>query len=198
MTDPFDSFLPDPDPAVLEFARYCIMHEIMSSPDGQRRLEELARDPDGYVRDRCQALFAALRAEADVERNGRGAPGSNGGGVPDRDERHDPFDLDDPDGYDPDDEPREISPSALRITGADLHRLAVELAKEAPSISMALRSGRSDVPGPKPPRIRLSNRTAKSRIIRTLPSRPPRRRIPFHSRRWLETFGKPGEGGKDK
>lgn len=214
MGEPYlDNFLPEADPAVLEYARWCIMQEILQSPDGAARLEELARDPDSYVKNRCTALFNALKEEYRRDQGACRAPGlapdSDGDGVPDMDEDHDPFDLNDFDGDDSD--AREVRPERLYMTDGDCHRLALELSKEAPMISRALRSSASSgaaavAAGARPPRIRLSDgRGAKGREARARPvaraqgvahedARQPAR----HSRRWLESFGRkrPEDGKK--
>lgn len=186
MAEAYDnSFLPDCDPAVLDFARYCIVQQILQSPDGFSKAEELARDPEEYVRLRCMALFAQLKDEYS-SRDGQaaGLPGEGDSA----DFPRDSFDLSEFDGDLSDGCFRKADPASLRLSDGDVRRLAQELRRELPSVIAMKRAGVQSLPGPRPQRIRAGRPPA--RAPEPAAGRLAAERQARHSLRWREDFSK--------
>ena len=210
MPEAYDnSFLPQDDPAVLEFAKYCILQQILQSPDGFSKAEEMARDPEEYVRSHCMALFAQLKDECRQQRPEWDPDVRDGDGLSDQYEREcaqgsdpffkgaqgrafDPFDLsifDDDLSFD---SFREADPGSLRLNDGDVHRLAQEIRRELPAVIALKRSGALSLPGPRPQRIKaVPGRAAargKGRAACRAAQAPAR--AERHSRRWSKEFSK--------
>ena len=184
MPEAYDnSFLPQDDPAVLEFARYCMLQQILQSPDGFSKAEEMLRDPEEYVRLHCMALFAQLKDEYRLHDQAPGPAVRGSDGSPDW--IGDPFDFaffdEDPSNV------RLVDPGSLRLNDGDVRRLAQEIRMELPYVIALKRAGAASLPGPLPPRI-------KAAMPRGMPSRDGRGPIHAcaarHSRRWREEFSK--------
>lgn len=183
MAEAYDnSYLPETDPAVLEFTRWCILSQILRSPHGFELAEDLARDPEDYIRIHAYTLFEQLKAEYSL---------SHDDPRDDLAEWRDVLELADPERSDAQ---HEIEPKSLRLNDGDVHRLAQEIRRDIPMVIALKRSNAERLPGMCPPMLSFKyvNSLSKSSNVRNAQSVGTSGMFSSkgHSRRYLEEMSK--------
>ena len=208
MAEAYDnSYLPETDPAVLEFTRWCILSQILRSPQGFELAEDLARDPEEYIRIHAYALFAQLKAEYSLSHDApcddlaEDEEESNflrlfyiekTNGNDNVTEWWDVLDLANPER---DGEIHEIEPKSLRLNDGDVHRLAQELRRDIPMVIALKRSNVDRLPGVCPPMLSFKNVNSLSKGSNVRSAQSVARSSGIvsskgHSRRYLEEMSK--------
>lgn len=182
MAEAYDnSYLPETDPAVLEFTRWCILSQILRSPQGFELAEDLARDPEEYIRSHAYALFAQLKAEYSLSHDApcddlaedeeeansiRLLSIEKNKGNDNVSEWWNVLDLADPERSGAQ---HEIEPKSLRLNDGDVHRLAQELRRDIPMVIALKRSNAVRLPGMRPPMLSFKNvsRLSKGSNVRS-------------------------------